>query len=105
LRFGGEKIMDKREFTDKELLDFLQEQTNKAEYTGKVICRKSGTGRGWRLHETSLSESGATINVRQAIADYMFEVQWKDIEEEAFDNDHCDACTCTDCYYKKQEEN
>lgn len=55
--------------TDTKLLDFLQSLTNDAAYTGKVVCRKSTTGRGWRLHETS--RSYGVSDVRQAIADHM----------------------------------
>jgi hypothetical protein len=62
-----------REFTDTELLDFLQEQTNKAAYTGKVICRRSSTGRGWRLHESSLPHANG--DVREAIMEYMEKVR------------------------------
>lgn len=52
-------------YTDTELLDFLQELTDNACYTGKVICRFSSTGRGWRLHESSRDD--AIPDVRQAI--------------------------------------
>jgi len=52
--------------TDKERLDFLQELTNKKAYTGKVVLRKSFTGRGWRLHETS---QDGFDSVREAIDD------------------------------------
>ena len=55
--------------TDKELLDFLQELTDRKVFTGKVMLRSSITGRGWRLHETNLG--GATSNVRTAIAEAM----------------------------------
>jgi len=55
--------------TDTELLDFLQEQTNKAVYTGTVVCRDSITGRGWRLLESSVED--AVPDVRQAIINYM----------------------------------
>ena len=58
--------------TDTELLDFLQQQTNKATYTGKVICRDSITGRGWRLLESSAD--GVVSDVRQAIINYMKQV-------------------------------
>ena len=61
-----------KEPTDTERIDFLQKHLG--EYSGKVICRKSGTGRGWRLHETS--QPGAVNNVRQAIDEFM------DAEEE-----------------------
>ena len=57
--------------TDTELLDYLQVVTNKAKYTGKVICRKSTTGRGWRLHESS--RKSATSDVRQAITNFIVE--------------------------------
>ena len=60
--------MDQRP-SDKEILDFLQEQTDKNIYTGKVILRWSGPGYGWRLHETGLE--GAVQDVRQAIVDRM----------------------------------
>ena len=60
--------MDQRP-SDKEILDFLQEQTDNGEYTGKVIFRWSGCGRGWRLHETSRVD--AVQDVRQAIVDRM----------------------------------
>ena len=55
--------------TDTELLDFLQLLTDNARYTGKVICRASTTGRGWRLLETSWD--GAVSDVREAITNYM----------------------------------
>ena len=53
--------------TDKELLDFLEELNNENKYTGYCILRMSGTGRGWRLHETSLDDDGAVSSVREAI--------------------------------------
>jgi len=59
----------KDKFTDKELLDFLQAQTDKSEYTGKVIFRWSRMDHGWRLHETR--RTGAKSDVREAIADAM----------------------------------
>ena len=52
-------------YTDTELLDFLQEQTEMSRYTGRVVFRLSQTGRGWRLHESSRKES--VPNVRDAI--------------------------------------
>lgn len=57
------------EITDKDRLDFLQMLNDKAEYTGRVVCRPSQTGRGWRLHETS--RPGASTDVREAIDWYM----------------------------------
>ena len=35
--------------TDKKRLDFLQHLTDK---NRNIVCRFSGHGRGWRLHET-----------------------------------------------------
>lgn len=61
--------------TDTELLDFLQELTNKARYTGKVECRSSTSGRGWRLYETSGDD--AVPDVRQAIINYMKDSDFK----------------------------
>lgn len=58
-----------KEYTDTELLDKLQELTNKAEHTGRVIMRKSTTGRGWRLHESAAV--GSVYNVRQAIINFI----------------------------------
>ena len=63
--------------TDTERLDFLQDLTNKAGYTGTVILRDSTTGRGWRLHETSLL--GATCSVREAIDEFMRENKNKNV--------------------------
>lgn len=59
-----------KEFTDTELLDYLQYLTSvQKKYTGRVVLRDSFTGRGWRLHETS-GDDGVR-NVRMAIANYM----------------------------------
>lgn len=55
--------------TDTEMLDWLDEQTKKHRYTGRVLFRWSFTGRGWRLHETSME--GAVPDVREAIANAM----------------------------------
>ena len=49
--------------TDKDRIDFLQSKLGT--YTGKVTCRWSGYGRGWRLHETN--QKGSTSNIREAI--------------------------------------
>ena len=51
--------------TDKERLDYLQTLNDRRVYTGKVVCRESTTGRGWRLHETSRLEG--LESVRAAI--------------------------------------
>lgn len=66
IRFGFEELIK-----DAQRLDFLQSLTDKEEYTGKVILRKSKTGRGWRLHETS--KEGAEYNVRKAIDNFIKE--------------------------------
>ena len=55
--------------TDKERLDWLQKQLDKASYTGRCVFRWSTTDRGFRLHETSFP--GAVSSVRQAIDDGM----------------------------------
>jgi len=52
--------------SDTELLDWLQCQNARHEYTGRCIFRDSTTGRGWRLHETS--QEGSFETVRAAIA-------------------------------------
>ena len=54
-------------YTDKELLDKLQEKLGA--YTGKVVCRWSSTGRGWRLHESSHPK--AVSDVREAIENFI----------------------------------
>lgn len=51
--------------SDTEMLDWLETQLKKSEYTGKCIFRWSNNGRGFRLHETSLD--GAVDTVREAI--------------------------------------
>ena len=53
--------------TDKERINFLEGLLEKTEYTGKAILRKSTTGRGWRLHETSWAAASNTV--RGAIDD------------------------------------
>jgi len=58
-----------KEYSDTELLDFLQSLNDRQRYTGKVILRESSTGRGWRLHETS--SGGNVFSVRQAITNFM----------------------------------
>lgn len=55
--------------TDTERLDFLQNLTDKKQYTGKVILRYSVSGRGWRLHETN--NMGSSTDVREAIDEYI----------------------------------
>lgn len=55
--------------TDEKRLHFLQKLTDNGRYTGKVILRKSSTGRGWRLHETSFSN--AKPSVREAVDDFI----------------------------------
>ena len=58
-----------KDFTDTELLDYLQQETEKEDYTGRVICGNSTSGRGWRLHETSWR--GSCTSVREAISNFI----------------------------------
>jgi len=63
-------------FTDKQRLDWLQEQLADAKYTGKCVFRWSTTGRGFRLHETS--HPAAVSDVRLAIDKAMeVDASWK----------------------------
>jgi len=60
------------QYTDTELLDWIQKQNDKQTYTGKCIFRWSFNGRGWRLHETSRTDYTEASNcVRQAIINAM----------------------------------
>jgi hypothetical protein len=54
-------------WTDKKRLDALQKM---ALQDGRMICRWSSTGRGWRLHETT-SHEGAVKDIRQAIDNFL----------------------------------
>jgi hypothetical protein len=47
-----------REWNDKERLDALDAITEKGR---RVILRQSGTGRGWRLHQTTRIEASETV--------------------------------------------
>lgn len=62
-----------RVYTDAERLDGLQALLGG--YTGKVICRWSTSGRGWRLAETSWP--GAVMDVREAIDQFLAQAQRK----------------------------
>lgn len=42
-------------YTDTELINFLEKQNAQKRYTGICLFRLSVTGRGWRLHETELN--------------------------------------------------
>ena len=53
--------------TDTERLDGLQKLLERS--TGKVVCRWSSTGRGWRLHEHKGSD--AVDDVRKAIDGFL----------------------------------
>ena len=55
--------------TDKEMLDWLQDQLEQRSYTGMVAYRMSENGRGIRLHETSAELSFTDIRI--CIADAM----------------------------------
>lgn len=65
-----------KEYTDTELLDYLQYLTSQKRYTGRVVLRDSFTGRGWRLHETSGIDG--IRDVRMAIANYMQQNDMRD---------------------------
>lgn len=56
-----------RKMSDKQRLDSLQKIIGL--YTGKVICRWSENGRGFRLHETN--RKGATTDIRKAIDKFL----------------------------------
>jgi hypothetical protein len=56
-----------KEYTDKDLIDFLESKNKENSYTGKCVFRMSDSGRGWRLHETSRLD--AKESVREAIID------------------------------------
>lgn len=74
--------IEKTEFLDTDLLDWLQSKLGT--HTGKVIWRWSTTGRGWRLHESRWP--GAVDNVREAIINAIKAEKIKE-EEELEDND------------------
>ena len=66
--------MGEKTITDTDRLNFLQELTDRpASYTGKVILRYSWSGRGLRLHETSLG--GGVSSVREAIDNFMKQME------------------------------
>jgi len=58
--------------TDTDRINFLQKLTQDSKYTKRVVLRDSVTGRGWRLHETSIKEG--VHDVRTAIDNYYKEV-------------------------------
>lgn len=63
-----------RHYSDTEILDWLQKQNNKDTYSGKCIFRWSGTGKGWRLHETRWQEEYGIktfFSVREAVTTIM----------------------------------
>lgn len=62
---AGSDGLASEEVTDSQMLDWLDRLSGR--YTGRVIWRRSTTGSGWRLHETS--RSGAVRSVREAVSD------------------------------------
>lgn len=58
---------------DTQLLDYLQVKLGR--YSGRVICRWSTIGHGWRLHETG--QGGAVSDVRMAIRMFMLKEKGK----------------------------
>lgn len=65
------KTVVSKDFTDAELISFLEEENNKCRYTGNCIFRLSTTRRGWRLHETSKPQGCPTV--REAITKAMLD--------------------------------
>ena len=61
----NKKSGDVMEYTDTDLIEFLERYNNRKLYTGKCVFRLSVNGRGWRLHETLAR--GASNTVREAI--------------------------------------
>lgn len=57
------------DYSDTELLDYLEGMLDREEYTGEAILRWSETSRGMRLHETS--REGAADSIRKAIIQHM----------------------------------
>jgi len=57
----------KKSITDTDLINFLESKNKENKYTGRCIFRTSGTGRGWRLHETDMKFARTTV--RKAITD------------------------------------
>jgi hypothetical protein len=48
---------------DEERLDFLQSLNCAGFDTGRCVLRLSGTGRGWRLHESNCTEASHSVRV------------------------------------------
>lgn len=67
--------------TDTERLDLLDRLTKEGAYGTGVILRRSTTGRGWRLHQTS--REGASPTVREAI-DRFADQEWEDRHDEEY---------------------
>lgn len=61
--------MKKKNYTDTELLDFLQRINNEGMHTKKCVFRISRRNWGWRLYESS--RPGAVRDVRKAITKAM----------------------------------
>ncbi|MCK5643762.1 MAG: hypothetical protein KAJ19_23380 [Gammaproteobacteria bacterium] len=56
-------------YSDTEMLDFLQQQLDLKRYTGRTVFRMSTTGRGYRFGETSWK--GSVDDVREALSNAM----------------------------------
>lgn len=65
--------------TDTEILDWLQRQLGWRVYTGQCVFRWSGTGRGWRLHETGRD---GFADVRECLVDAMRKDDGEDRRED-----------------------
>jgi len=58
-----------KEYTDTEILDYLEGLNECGVYTKRCVLRQSTSGRGWRLHETGRGD--AVRSVREAITNKM----------------------------------
>lgn len=56
-------------YTDTEILDFLQKMLDKKKHTGKCVCRMSPYGYGLVLFETQRKEGRQSV--REAVVEYM----------------------------------
>ena len=68
---GADVVGAVPQFSDSELLNWLEVELLKGRYTGKAVFRLSMHGRGWRLHETS--SKAASDTVRGAITRAMLD--------------------------------
>ena len=53
--------------TDTDRIEYLEALLGQGRYSGMAMLRWSGSGRGFRLHETSALQEGVQPTVREAI--------------------------------------